>query len=386
MSVTASYRRIAEGAFTNKAGDTPMREIKPLTSLRFIAALAVLIEHLPMIPGLEWMRQHNLALGKIGVTTFFVLSGYIISVSYFDKEWTRDFRGNCLRFYWTRFARIYPLHWFVFLFALPLGLASPTSPVNPWHIPLLATLTDGLWPGFHPSPQPVKAAWTLSCELVFYLVAPFVLLLLQESGRPVRTAGLLLVTYTAAILWATTQWPTANWIAYARVPEFLLGILAFVVTQKRDLSRMSAFILLLGLAILLFGPQSDDSRQNVMSFWAPALGAMLVILGFSAATGRLAYVLSVPALVLLGHASYAIYLLHDPILRYARVLVVEMNTEFPGASGIWVALVLLAIIIVSAICTYRLVETPARRYLRSLMQPSPKQAADRTLEQEPAGV
>ena len=80
-----------------------------------------------MLPGLEWMRIPANCTGRAGVTVFFVLSGFIMCYSYGDRDWTGRFGGNAREFYWSRFARIYPLHWLMFLFALPLGLNSLTA-------------------------------------------------------------------------------------------------------------------------------------------------------------------------------------------------------------------------------------------------------------------
>ena len=96
------------------------QEIRALTSLRMIAALLVflhhcyytyVIEHLGIFAGI--VRQ-----GHIGVTIFFVLSGFLITMRYYPKFDSAGFRGRRLVFdyFRKRFARIYPLYfsvWFL---------------------------------------------------------------------------------------------------------------------------------------------------------------------------------------------------------------------------------------------------------------------------------
>src|ERR1051325_12098355 len=93
------------------------KDIKSLTAFRFLAAMAVFIFHLPDFQG----HRNNIYFpkGYVGVTFFFILSGFVLAYNYHDKFLSLD-RGGIKKFYLARFARVYPVHFLTFLAAIPL--------------------------------------------------------------------------------------------------------------------------------------------------------------------------------------------------------------------------------------------------------------------------
>ena len=166
-----------------------------LTSLRFFAALHVALSHLaPSDPA--WGPLGGLIrAGYTGVSFFFVLSGFVLTYSH-----AREFesgRGSIARFYFARFARIYPVYFVITLLA---GILNPSVFHNKIHI--LAFLADFLmvqaW-----SIRMVNffntIAWTLSCEAFFYLIFPFVLLRLRPRSIPSALRSLFLLWALAVL-------------------------------------------------------------------------------------------------------------------------------------------------------------------------------------------
>lgn len=352
-----------------------LAEIRPLTSLRFFAASMVFWQHLGMLPGLEWMLVYTRSFGGIGVSVFFVLSGYILSYSYGGQNWRGDFGKNVLAFYSSRLARIYPLHWLMFLFALPLGLNSNTARVSVSDFPWLLTLTDRLWPGIPGMVQPVKAAWTLSCEVFFYLLAPFCFIVLSHRRHPLVLAGTMLAAYTALIVWLALQFGHLNWSAYLRMPEFLLGVTGYHFAQRVNLSRYARGLLAGGVVLLTCAGLADSIKPfpNLFDGFAFAPGALLVILGFATVTGGPQEFLSRPSLVLLGNASYALYLLHDPVLRYTKVALNRMDLVLSPPWNLLATLVLFGGTVSVSILCFKFYENPARLKIRSLLMRRPVQ-------------
>jgi len=345
------------------------REIYPLTSLRFFAAGLVVLEHLQMLPGLEWAGSKSGFPGLAGVSIFFVLSGFILSYTYWDRDWVRAPGANSRDFFWSRFARVYPLHWMMFLVALPLGLNSNTARVEISNFPWLLTLTDRLWPGFPIMMQPVKAAWTLSCEALFYLATPILFLILCRRRNPLVAAFVMLVTTAAIVFTLAFALPNLNWTAYLRLPDFLLGIAAFQFSQRISLAQVGNTLLVVGLLLLAIGMATALALfPPQFLFLSCAPGSCLLILGCAHASGRTGKWLSQPWLVLLGHSSYALYLIHDPALRYTKVLLNRNGVVLTFPLSILFGLGVFGLVVMASIVCFKFYENPVRLKLRSLFK------------------
>ena len=343
-------------------------EIRPLTSLRFFAASLVFCEHIRMIPGMEWIGTPTGWPGAMGVSVFFVLSGFILCYSYGDRDWKGAFGANAREYYGGRVARIYPLHWIMFLAALPLGLHSNTARVSIADFPLLLTLTDKLWPGYWAGPQPDKVAWTLSCEAIFYLLLPLVLLILAKKRNPLAVSAGMLAACTALVAFLVLQFPNLNWSGWLHVPEFLLGIAGFQWYRRANPAPYAGTLLIGGIALLGLGIVGDNMFAWQYSYFGYAPGALAVILGCASLRGSAGQFLSRPFFVLMGNASYALYLLHETLLRYTKVMLDRHGIILAAPWNILAALLLYALCLAISVACYRFYETPARLKIRSFFQ------------------
>src|SRR5947209_7775503 len=158
-----------------------------LTSLRFFAALHVVIFHLQalrIVRGYDW--YYKLAsIGYAGVSFFFVLSGFILVYTYAG-------RTIPLKQFWrARFARIYPAYAFSLLLTAPgfiyvaLFLDIPMFSFAHTHLKLAAALCLGLLQSWIPGAALSwnSVGWSLSVEAFFYALFPFVMLLLLRRSR-----------------------------------------------------------------------------------------------------------------------------------------------------------------------------------------------------------
>jgi peptidoglycan/LPS O-acetylase OafA/YrhL len=211
------------------------------------------------------------------------------------------------------------------------------------------------------------------------------------------------------------SWPAmmASYLPLARLPEFVLGVAAgrWFTGRIHRSSRDGGFwqlpryivlgisllpvVILLVLALPEWGPlaqqlmlSGDNSLSRMPAIWKwsaevwlvaqPAVHAALfcaLIYGMAVCCatgqGRLVPALSWPTLVLLGDASYALYILHIPIARYVNFIPaaamwarIASRLHLPG--GAFQAAVYLAITVVASVVTFVCFETPARRWIRDL--------------------
>src|ERR1700724_3381610 len=157
-------------------------EIAPLTGLRFVAAFAILFGHT-----IAWCVQcrDNQAFNKVaaligiyGMPLFFVLSGFVIHYNYAVLFRKRPYANALREFLAARFARLYPLYFFFFVFGVisdamlnwvpyfPRALVSyiihSMTQTQSWVYKLTVHQKLLLDNGF-------GLSWSISCELFFYI-------------------------------------------------------------------------------------------------------------------------------------------------------------------------------------------------------------------------
>jgi peptidoglycan/LPS O-acetylase OafA/YrhL len=319
-----------------------VREIKPLTGLRFIAAFSILNGHFAVTAsGADGGANLPLQLPP-GMPLFFCLSGFVLT-------WTYAERLDLRRFYWARFARIYPLFAVLFVvYALVGGLPRHAL----WsHVFLLQAWSAS--PGFF------DISWSLSVEAFFYACFPAVALLLARcSTRSLAwvAAGALATSVAVGLLayFGLTTVNQALIFPPSRFPDFVFGcVMARLalrgVRAPRWLLPATLLALLAARQLVLPKPLNQDPL-----FLAPVGLLMLSLATRESVVGR---VLGNRALLRLGAASYALYLVHPLIRQAAWSLfgpVLPLSATLAGMT---------AAIAVSFVL-YRVIEEPARRRLR----------------------
>ena len=295
--------------------------------------------------------------GYAGVGFFFVLSGYVLAINYptVDKA----------DFWWRRFSRIYPLHILTFLFALPLGFAVfdalPSVVLMQSWIPIRAVYFAANGP-----------AWSISNEAFFYALFPF---LLGIGGRTLAiwAAAILMLALSWAIAfpdWTlkeggavslmgrTFETPLTHWLFYifppTRLLEFALGIylagIAGRVGFRAELAAITVAVVSV-FALPLFPPAFAAAL-----FFIPASVALIYV--FSRSDGPVSRLLSNRTFVLLGDASFALYMIHYPLGRYL-------------GHSIWVASLAVGL----SVLIFLYFEKPMQRWLLSLGKPgNPRRA------------
>jgi peptidoglycan/LPS O-acetylase OafA/YrhL len=370
----------------------PKPKLEALTGLRFFAAFQVLMFHTVK----PWLSlRHDVPLwilnlfgsGYIGVNFFFLLSGFILAYNYLDEKGER--RCTKQEFWAARFARVYPVYLFCLFLAIPLFIGQVGS-----QFPGAAGRTVATIAGVFASLFLVQAwipssrlyvnppGWSLANEAVFYALFP----LLAKLVRPLKVRGLLIAAF--GIWMASLFFPLVYlsilpdgagpvspasegvWISVLKfnplihVSEFLFGM----VTGRIYLSRRhrpfnSSAIVSCGAAIAVLLLLAFSSSISYPVLHNGLLSPLFALLIYSLAYGKgpVAYFVSLPGVVLLGEASYSLYLLHFPANIYLVRLAWAIKVPVLIKTIIIVSPLL---IIVCSIVVFKMVEHPARQALR----------------------
>jgi peptidoglycan/LPS O-acetylase OafA/YrhL len=293
--------------------------------------------------------------GYLAVTTFFVLSGFVLARSYAKTTWNG---GSLLRYAAGRVARVYPVYLLSLLVVAPFIFAD-TAPRKSAMIAAHGFLVQA-WFGSVPVSWNTPA-WSLSCEMFFYAAFPLALAVIAR----VNWRGALIAAGAACvltrILWAAGVPDEIKPLIH--LSDFLMGVAASrCYDLLRDRIHWPGTRIYLPAATasvaLIAWPRVLPSLIDLNTALRP-LNALLLI-GLAIGGGAPARALSTRPAVYLGKSSYAMYILHVPLLWwYAR---------WTGSSS---GFVYIAAVIAISAGVYRFVEEPANRYLRRQLAPQP---------------
>lgn len=318
---------VSETAVADRGGDARPAGRASLETLqigRALAALAVVLFHTEVTLGHDKYLGRDLLpifrSGDAGVDYFFVLSGFVMVTAH-----AADFgrAGVVLPFLWKRFRRLCPALWVVLAAQLVLVLVVPQQRIVVADLPwiLVNDLLVLPWGG----PTLLAVEWTLRHEVLFYLAFALALALPERRGLVV---GAALATIAAGLLVALPA--PFDRLASAHNLLFGFGIVAAVVHRRGALPRPR---LVLGCGLALFagnwlGLAFDLWGKSIVTIWLYGLGAACAV----AAAARLEVgsgFRAPAALRLLGDASYAVYLVHFPVVSAASKLVTRLDALHP---------------------------------------------------------
>lgn len=350
------------------------RYITGLDGIRAIAVIMVLSYHL---------KLSLFKSGFLGVTVFFVLSGYLITgilISEVEEEGTIDLKNFWLR----RIRRLVPavmsmavviifvsavVNRVIFTKGCKDFLASVLGFNNWWQIFNKVSYFEAAG-----VPSPFTHCWSLAIETQFYLIYPLILLgiykLAKSRGEGRVKRGLLfagvtlLLALISVILMIVLFDPQkdASRVYYGtdtRAFSLLFGALLAIMWEYRMVPRrLSASVnMVLGsvsFAALLVMTIAINGSSNFWYRGGQFVGTILTVLMVYAVSGRktwLSRFLSNPVLKWIGDRSYSLYLWHYPI-----ILLISKGIK----ASWWITLIEIVLSVVLAELSYRFIETPIR--------------------------
>lgn len=339
-------------SFAQCEKNAPAVQLPALTSLRFPAAAAVVLFHVPyVLPASVGLVP--LPHGALGVSFFFLLSGFILRHAHAPEGF------RLLPFYRRRAARVLPLHYATLILWTWLFFASWGNSlgekVNSGVANLLAI--HALFSGHLYTLGYNAVSWSISVELVFYALFP----LLLVGGRAIRVfaacALAVLLLPEAAAAGLERAFPGFfHFHPLGRLLEFSAGMALHAVWRHWRPGERLATIMQIGAILLLLAlvPASAAMPPHLRNLLLLAPFGVL-ILGF-AWDGPLTRLLSRPLPVLLGEASFALYMTHHMLFRLIDPLLAGLG------AGIALPLAVLTAVLVS-VAVFLLFERPVRALL-----------------------
>jgi len=368
---------------------TLMRELlKSLSGMRFIAAALIAIHHTVWMYPLSKDIDDRID-ADLGVTFFFVLSGFIL---YFTHNNLAS-KKESLRFIVARIARIWPLHVACFLIVLcifPSPWGYPGEAVEWLKIVANLFLLHAWIPYAKYFFSINGPSWSISVELFFYILFPFLIYRFKENWHTkiafsfltgfviviaVQKAAFPILQYGDPLM-GPNQW-AAGILPIVRLTEFLTGILfcaLWMIIRKKPVRNVYFFTsletgaLLLSLFTLCWLPHiiSISFDGHVLGSWltrifaAPLFAIVIAIFAFG--KGAPSKLIGCRCMVLLGEASFSLYMTHEIVARcianYAPTLLFK-ESYWLGALIFWI------ICLTVSFVTWKFIERPCRKFILS---------------------
>ncbi|MEZ5536003.1 MAG: acyltransferase [Thiolinea sp.] len=358
-----------------------------LTFTRYLAALTVVFFHFGSnaFPATNTWLNPVITAGPIAVSYFFVLSGFIMAVAYYAPLKNNPVPFNQWKYWLARFARIYPVY--LVALVLMIGANLKTDGSDPLTVFLSLSTLQAWIPGYAMTLN--SPGWSISVEMFFYLSFPVLMLLIRKDK-------LKYLLVTGIVLWVLTQvlqiglhnldsyaprTPLHEFIYYhplMHISTFIIGFVTGVYfcdgRMDRLNNRWNGLLALLLTTLIILALAYEYKIESALGVFidynngliAPLFLALIVILASN--RGATKRILSLPFLLLLGEASYSLYILQRPVYGiYDRTLgqwlSMDTNMHF------YLFALLLTLL---SIASFKYFETPLRRMINSFYVSSAK--------------
>ncbi len=304
--------------------------LSALTGLRFFAALAIFNYHIgyfvPATKPAGWHFLQNVDSACVsGVSLFFVLSGFILAYAHEDMDLSRR---SVARFWIGRFSRIYPVYllgliWYApFIVQHRFAVESPAVAAGKSLGSLLPSLfLMQSW--FHPRSAIAwnGPGWTLSVEAAFYLLFPLLAARIRLLGQGALIACACILWTVSLAMSLLVPWLLADWnylqmfVSFNplfHLPTFAIGVALGFHFLRSDSSAgysWTPLLALAGIIVLTIGIGRFPELVVHNCLFVPAFAVLIYGL---AQGGMTAGFFSLPAVVILGEASYSFYILQFP--------------------------------------------------------------------------
>lgn len=319
-----------------------------LTSIRGLACLMVVIAHIiSVIPGIG---KNVSGCGKIGVWLFFILSAFLLTFQWLNKE---DFKiKDVIEFYIKRIFRIFPCYIVTLIIAFLVGYITEPKTVMK-HILLM---------------EGMGHFWTIPVEFIFYILVPIIMFTIYKIRNEKKSILFLIILFMiSAILSPYTLYEENSINIRWYLPVFLMGMILAFIYQKSEKKQKQQVIydviffvmmLMMTLSIpyvrnLIFKIEPDSYLLNKYLYFG--LAWSIVILAIQNSKYVIDYLNQSKILIYIEKISFSLYLIHFIVLNKIK------------GNNVWINSLLIFIIsMVIAIIMNQLVEQPMIRLAKRI--------------------
>lgn len=317
-----------------------MKNTKYLTSIRGFACLVVVIAHI--LSAIPYAGTNFSGCGKIGVWLFFILSAFLLTIQWINKE---EFTWKeVIKFYIKRFFRIFPCYIVTLIIAFCVGYIADIKTVIR-HIFLM---------------EGMGHFWTIPVEFIFYMFVPFIMLVSKGLNNKRKTMIFFIIIMLISEIffpyWKYRE-NSINLIWY--LPVFMMGMITAFVYMHCENRRYSnvrcdicTILIMFGMLCsipyvrkIIFGIEPDSYLQNKYLYFG--LAWSIVLLAIQNSKYIITFLNHSKFLFWIGNISFPIYLIHYIVLVKLQITNILISP-----------LVIILISLIGAVLMNKLVEQP----------------------------
>ena len=354
--------------------------IRTINSLRFILILMITMSHAT----LPVSQACNDYLGEYAVAIFFIISGFVLSLSYGERLVKEEVSNK--NFFLTRIFKLYPLHLLVIAIMIPLD--DRLKLLGPWYQTVAHTLLLQCWVPIHEFMGALNGpTWFLSDLIIYYFLFKYLYRWMMRSKKvlPLLSFGIFMAGYIVLALLLEED-KSADYIYAAppfRMIDFCLGILLYRFYRSEKGKKVymliatrfctwqahlaDVAIVLLSVGMYYLSIYTNPNFRCAALYWLPAAVSIFYFVASDQGKGWLTHLFHQKALLWLGSISFEIFICHSLCFRIVQSIFIRL---FGIENQYWEYkfIIALALTIFTSWMAKKYLVTPCSKYLKKYIE------------------
>ena len=340
-----------------------------IDGLRAIAVISVILFH---------FSNKILPAGFVGVDIFFVISGFLITSIIYREMLSGKF--SFIEFYKRRIKRIMPAFFACIVVTTIVGFSIVTkNDMKPFARSIISSIFSAANIYFYKTLKtgyfddnshetPLLHMWSLGVEEQFYMLWPFVLVILTKINYRLLVSVVSLMIFTSFAYAEIALHSDAKFVYYiifTRAGELLmgslLGLLSLNIDNRKSPTKVLELISITGLVLIVWSIIYTDKSHfpGIGAIW-PCLGTCMIIYAGFFGNCVVNKCLALKPIVFIGLISYSLYLWHWPVIAFSNYLYLSHNSYY----GVVFTILTFGL----SLFSYHMIELPIRRSKMSRAQ------------------